>query len=63
MAPPQPCRALPTKRIIRLATHDEVSLLGMKREEEDELLFAAEGSSARVTNDRVDAEYQFDRQS
>jgi hypothetical protein len=31
------------KRIIRLATHDEVSLLGMKREEEDELLKICRG--------------------
>lgn len=51
------------KRIIRLATHDEVSLLSLKREEEEELLKICR----RKVRERclpmnvVDAEYQFDR--
>jgi hypothetical protein len=51
------------KRVIRLATHDEVSLLAMKREEEEELLRICR----RKVRERglpmnvVDAEYQFDR--
>lgn len=51
------------KRIIRLATHDEVSLLGIKREEEDELLKICR-SKVRLRGlpmNVVDAEYQFDR--
>lgn len=51
------------KKIIRLATHDEVGLLVMKREEEEELLKVCRlkvrqrGMPMHV----VDAEYQFDR--
>lgn len=51
------------KRIIRLAKHEEVSLLGMKRIEEEDLLKVCRGK----VRDRglpmkvVDAEYQFDR--
>mmetsp|Transcript_26462 Transcript_26462/g.62169 ORF Transcript_26462/g.62169 Transcript_26462/m.62169 type:complete len:825 (-) Transcript_26462:293-2767(-) len=51
------------KKIIRLATHDEVGLLVLKREEEDELLKVCRlkvrqrGMPMHV----VDAEYQFDR--
>merc|ERR1712232_1067788 len=51
------------KKIIRLATHDEVSLLAMKREQEEELLnncrikVRQRGMPMHV----VDAEYQFDR--
>jgi len=51
------------KKIIRLATHDEVGLLVMKRDEEDELLKVCRlkvrqrGMPMHV----VDAEYQFDR--
>jgi hypothetical protein len=66
MAPPG---ALPgagaadLKRIIRLATHDEVSLLGMKREEEEELLKICRGKVRQrgLPMHVVDAEYQFDR--
>jgi len=52
-----------SKKIIRLATHDEVGLLVMKREEEEELLKVCRlkvrqrGMPMHV----VDAEYQFDR--
>lgn len=51
------------KRIIRLATHDEVSLLTMKREEEDELLkiCRAKVRQRGLPMNVVDAEYQFDR--
>lgn len=51
------------KRIIRLATHDEVSLLSMKREEEEELLkiCRAKVRQRGLPMNVVDAEYQFDR--
>jgi hypothetical protein len=51
------------KRIMRLATHDEVCLLTVKREEEDELLRICRTKvSQRALPMRVvDAEYQFDR--
>lgn len=51
------------KRIIRLATHDEVSLLSMKREEEDELLKICRSKVRQrgLPMHVVDAEYQFDR--
>ena len=51
------------KRIIRLATHDEVSLLGIKREEEEELLKVCRTKSRQrgLPMHVVDAEYQFDR--
>merc|ERR1712125_158686 len=48
---------------IRLATHDEVSLLAMKREEEEELLKICRGKVRQrgLPMHVVDAEYQFDR--
>jgi hypothetical protein len=51
------------KRIIRLATHDEVSLLSLKREEEEELLkiCRAKVHQRGLPMHVVDAEYQFDR--
>jgi hypothetical protein len=51
------------KRITRLATHDEVSLLVMKRDEEDELLKICRGKARQrgLRMNVVDAEYQFDR--
>jgi hypothetical protein len=51
------------KRIIRLATHDEVSLLSMKREEEEELLKVCRAKVRQrgLPMHVVDAEYQFDR--
>lgn len=51
------------KRVIRLATHDEVSLLAVKREEEDELLKICKGKVRQrgLPMNVVDAEYQFDR--
>ncbi len=51
------------KRIIRLATRDEVALLTMKREEEDELLkiCRAKVRQRSLPMNVVDAEYQFDR--
>merc|ERR1712157_684718 len=51
------------KRIIRLATHDEVSLLTIKREEEEELLkiCRAKVRQRGLPMNVVDAEYQFDR--
>jgi PSP1 C-terminal conserved region len=55
--------AVDLKRIIRLATHDEVSLLAMKREEEEELLKICRGKVRQrcLPMHVVDAEYQFDR--
>ena len=51
------------KRIIRLATHDEVSLLGIKREEEADLLriCLTKVRQRGLPMNVVDAEYQFDR--
>jgi len=51
------------KRIIRLATHDEVALLQNKREEEEELLkiCRAKVRQRGLPMNVVDAEYQFDR--
>lgn len=51
------------KRIVRLATHNEVSLLAKKREEEDELLriCRAKVRQRGLNMNVVDAEYQFDR--
>jgi hypothetical protein len=51
------------KRIIRLATHDEVSLLVVKREEEEELLKVCRTKCRQrgLPMHVVDAEYQFDR--
>jgi PSP1 C-terminal conserved region len=55
--------AVDLKRIIRLATHDEVSLLSLKREEEEELLKICRGKVRQrgLPMHVVDAEYQFDR--
>lgn len=63
MGPPPGTGAADLKRIIRLATHDEVALLGMKREEEDELLgiCRAKVRQRGLPMNVVDAEYQFDR--
>jgi PSP1 C-terminal conserved region len=67
MGPPQgslgTAGAADLKRIIRLATHDEVSLLGMKREEEEELLKICRSKVRQrgLPMNVVDAEYQFDR--
>jgi cell fate regulator YaaT (PSP1 superfamily) len=51
------------KRIICLATHDEVSLLSLKREEEEEVLkiCRAKVHQRGLPMHVVDAEYQFDR--
>jgi PSP1 C-terminal conserved region len=63
MGPPAVGSPADLKRIIRLATHDEVSLLGMKREEEEELLkiCRAKVRQRGLPMNVVDAEYQFDR--
>jgi cell fate regulator YaaT (PSP1 superfamily) len=52
-----------SKKIIRLATHDEVSLLQMKRDEEEELLHVCRTKVRQrgLPMHVVDAEYQFDR--
>ncbi|KAL3935357.1 MAG: hypothetical protein SGARI_003011 [Bacillariaceae sp.] len=52
-----------TKKITRLATHDEVGLLQMKREEEEELLKVCRTKVRQrgLPMHVVDAEYQFDR--
>jgi hypothetical protein len=52
-----------SKKIIRLATHDEVSLLQMKRDEEEELLQVCRAKVRQrgLPMHVVDAEYQFDR--
>lgn len=51
------------KRITRLATHDEVGLLNVKREEEEELLKICRTKCRQraLPMTVVDAEYQFDR--
>lgn len=51
------------KKIIRLATHDEVALLQIKRDEEDELLRVCRMKVRQrgLPMNVVDAEYQFDR--
>ena len=51
------------KRIIRLASHDEVSLLAVKRDEEEELLRVCRSKVRQrgLPMNVVDAEYQFDR--
>eukprot|EP00934_Nitzschia_sp_Nitz4_P000177 Nitzschia sp. Nitz4//scaffold46_size129759//35068//37423//NITZ4_003492-RA/size129759-augustus-gene-0.18-mRNA-1//-1//CDS//3329552568//177//frame0 len=60
---PAPVGSADLKRIIRLATHDEVSLLQLKREEEDELLriCRTKVKQRALPMNVVDAEYQFDR--
>lgn len=51
------------KRIIRLATNDEINLLTVKRKEEDELLKVCRTKTLQraLPMKVVDAEYQFDR--
>ena len=51
------------KRITRLATHDEVGLLNVKREEEEELLKICRTKCRQraLPMTVIDAEYQFDR--
>jgi len=58
-----PPGATDLKCIIRLATHDEVSLLTLKREEEEELLAICRTKVRQraLPMNVVDAEYQFDR--
>mmetsp|Transcript_9599 Transcript_9599/g.14745 ORF Transcript_9599/g.14745 Transcript_9599/m.14745 type:complete len:940 (-) Transcript_9599:1442-4261(-) len=58
-----PSGASDLKRIIRNATHDEVSLLAVKREEEEELLKICRSKvrQRNLTMHVIDAEYQFDR--
>jgi cell fate regulator YaaT (PSP1 superfamily) len=58
-----PSNAADLKRVIRLATHDEVNLLSVKREEEDELLRICRTKVRQrgLPMNVVDAEYQFDR--
>lgn len=68
LGPPPPGSSGPSpvtdlKRIIRLATHDEVSLLNVKRDEEEELLKICRSKVRQrgLPMNVVDAEYQFDR--
>ena len=51
------------KNIIRLATNDEITLLAVKRNEEDELLRMCRAKTIQraLPMNVVDAEYQFDR--
>jgi len=51
------------KRILRVATHDEISLLELKREEEEELLKVCRAKIRQrgLNMSVIDAEYQFDR--
>ena len=51
------------KRIMRAATHDEISLLDVKREEEEELLriCCTKARQRGLPMTVVDAEYQYDR--
>merc|ERR1712129_191221 len=64
--PPSPSQAAnigDMKRIMRVATHDEISLLEVKREEEEELLkiCCTKVRQRGLPMTVVDAEYQFDR--
>lgn len=63
MGPPGGSSLAELKLIVRLATREEVSLLTLKREEEDELLkiCRAKVVQRRLPMNVVDAEYQFDR--
>jgi PSP1 C-terminal conserved region len=63
MGPPPAGSPADLKRIMRLATHDEVSLLALKRDEEEELLkiCRAKVRQRGLPMNVVDAEYQFDR--
>lgn len=61
-----PCQATnigDLKRIMRVATHDEISLLEVKREEEEELLkvCCTKVQQRGLPMSVVDAEYQYDR--
>lgn len=61
-----PCQAAnigDLKRIMRVATHDEISLLEVKREEEEELLkiCCTKVQQRGLPMSVVDAEYQYDR--
>jgi hypothetical protein len=60
---PQSANVGDFKRIMRVATHDEISLLEVKREEEDELLKICRTKVRQrgLPMTVVDAEYQFDR--
>ena len=51
------------KKIVRLATNDEVTLLSLKGEEENELLAVCREKALQrsLTMNIIDAEYQFDR--
>ena len=62
-ATPAGVGAVDLKRIVRLATHDEVALLATKRDEEEELLkiCRAKVRQRGLPMTVVDAEYQFDR--
>jgi len=64
--PPSPSQAAnigDLKRIMRVATHDEITLLEVKREEEEELLkiCCTKVRQRGLPMSVVDAEYQFDR--
>ena len=60
---PGPTCAAELKRIVRLASQDEVALVELKYEEEDELLKICRGKVRQrgLPMHVVDAEYQFDR--
>lgn len=62
-APMPPSGISDLKRVIRLATHDEVGLLTVKRDEEEELLNICRQKVRQraLPMHVVDAEYQFDR--
>jgi len=51
------------KKILSLATNDEIQLLALKKEEEEELLKICKGKALQrgLSMNLVDAEYQFDR--
>jgi len=62
-APTQAANIGDMKRIMRAATHDEITLLEVKREEEDELLKICNTKVRQrgLPMSVVDAEYQYDR--
>ena len=63
LLPPSMTNLADLKRVVRLATHDEVGLLAAKRGEEEELLKVCREKVQQraLPMHVVDAEYQFDR--
>ncbi|ORX59398.1 PSP1-domain-containing protein [Hesseltinella vesiculosa] len=63
LTPSSPSAAAPSKRICRLATPSEITLLVTKRQDEQKALLICQSKSKQksLPMDIVDAEYQWDR--